>query len=323
MTMHHFPSFELELEGTMSTLSSHQIRASRCGVGCETLDRDYFDPIAVFPKVAELGVKWARLQTGWIKCEKQPGQYDFAWLDWQVDTLLKLGIQPWFNLGYGNPLYTPEAGPGAEEAVGKAPLNSFKAMAGWLRFVEALVTHFRQRIHVYEVWNEPDHPKFWCDRERSGDQYARLYDPTQTAIRRANPDARVAALAMTGNALTSNGHRYIRDFFEHLADPAMVDIVTFHPYRSPPDRQYAEDLEALRVLVAEYNPQAEIWQGECGYPSKPGGTGGSAGGAINTENNNHLGLMHLGRILAAGPVVLTVAPCCPRPCSLVCCNTDL
>ncbi len=274
--MEHFTSFDLRQTGTMPVRNSSEIKASYCGVGCETLDRDYFDPVPVFPQLPELGVKWARLQTGWIKCEREPGKYDFSWLDWQVDTLLKSGIQPWLSLSYGNPLYTPEAGPSAEQAVGQVPLNTPEAETAWLNYVKALTAHFRDRVQVYEVWNEPNHPKFWVNLPIGGDQYARLFESTQAAIREVFPEARIAALAMTGAFLSPAGHKFTREFFENITDPDSVDIVTFHSYRYPPDRDYAEDFAAAKALVAEYNPRAELWQGESGYPSQPGGTGAKA-----------------------------------------------
>ena len=40
------------------------------GLGMEKLDRDAFDPERVYDKVAALGVKWIRLQSGWQKAEK-------------------------------------------------------------------------------------------------------------------------------------------------------------------------------------------------------------------------------------------------------------
>ncbi len=234
-----FTNFGLRRSGVMPTRNSKEIAASFCGVGCETLDRDYFDPKPVFPQLPELGIKWARLQTGWIKCEQSPGVYDFGWLDWQVDTLLASGIQPWFNLSYGNPLYTPEAGPTAEHAVGQVPLNTPEALTAWLNYVQALVKHFKTRVHVYEIWNEPDHPKFWANLPIAGEQYARLFDPTQKAIRAVFPEARIAAFALTSAFLEPDGHRFTREFFESIPDPGSVDIITFHSYRYPPDHNYA------------------------------------------------------------------------------------
>ncbi|MGI5869653.1 MAG: GH39 family glycosyl hydrolase [Kiritimatiellia bacterium] len=275
--------FKLTPVGTMPARNSRDIPASYCGVGCETLDRDYFDPAPVFPQLADLGVKWARLQTGWFKCEREPGQYNFAWLDKQVDTLLELGIEPWFNLGYGNNLYTPTAGSTAAEAVGHVPLNSPEALEAWVRYVTALTEHFRDRIQVYEIWNEPDHPNFWCNAPMTGERYAALFTPTATAIRRVKPDARIAAPAMTSGLLDYRGQRYLSEIFKH-ADPALLDIVSFHMYWYPPDWRYVEEVGKIRALLARIAPHAELWQGEGGYPSEGGGTGAGAHNNFSTDN---------------------------------------
>ena len=67
--------------------SSKDIIDSRLGLGMEKLDRDAFEPEKVYDKVAALGVKWIRLQSGWQKTEKEKGVYDFAWLDEQANSL--------------------------------------------------------------------------------------------------------------------------------------------------------------------------------------------------------------------------------------------
>lgn len=92
----------LEVLGKVRPRPSKSIAASPLGVGFETLDRQMFAPEPTYPFLAQLGAKWARVQTGWCRCEPAKGKYDFAWLDAIVDRLLAIGIQPWFNLGYGN-----------------------------------------------------------------------------------------------------------------------------------------------------------------------------------------------------------------------------
>ena len=95
--------------------------------------------------------------------------------------------------------------------------------------------------------------------------------------------ARIAALALTGGALLEHGRRYAQEFFETIKDPTQVDIVSFHSYRYPPDRQYPCDAGLLKDLVHRYCPQAELWQGESGYPSKPNGTGAQAHNNVTSE----------------------------------------
>ena len=80
--------------GKLEPRHSLDVKESPMGLGMEKLDRDAFDPEKVYDKVAALGVKWIRIQSGWQKTEKEEGVYDFAWLDSQVDNLLSRGLPP-------------------------------------------------------------------------------------------------------------------------------------------------------------------------------------------------------------------------------------
>jgi len=72
---------ELKPLGLLAVRHAEDIDSSPWSVGCETLDRDQARFRVYEDYVGELGVKHARLQSGWAKCEKQQGIYDFAWLD--------------------------------------------------------------------------------------------------------------------------------------------------------------------------------------------------------------------------------------------------
>ena len=92
--------------GKITPVDSLHATDMRFGIGMEKLDRDVFDPSKAYDQVSGLGVKRVRLQSGWMRTEKEKGKYDFAWLDEVVDNLIKRGIEPWLCMCYGNPLYT-------------------------------------------------------------------------------------------------------------------------------------------------------------------------------------------------------------------------
>lgn len=64
--------------GSVKPVHSTQVKESTLGLGFEKLDRAVFDPEKAYDKVAALGVKWIRIQSGWARTEKKPGVYDFA-----------------------------------------------------------------------------------------------------------------------------------------------------------------------------------------------------------------------------------------------------
>ena len=140
---------------TIQPKTSKEVQFSKIGIGFEKLDRDVFDPEKAYDKVAELGVKWVRLQSGWQRTEREKGVYDFRWLDKIVDNLLSRGLTPWMCLCYGNDLYDENAKK-VFGAVGCPPIFTDEQKAAWNNYVKALTVHFKDRVSYYEVWNEPD-----------------------------------------------------------------------------------------------------------------------------------------------------------------------
>jgi hypothetical protein len=253
-----------ELVGRVRPRSGREIDASPLSVGMETLDRRMFDPARTYEHVGRLGVKWARLQTGWARTETTAGQYDFAWLDEVVDSLRKLGIEPWFNLGYGNRLYTPRADP---FGVGWAPLDGDEARAGWLRYVGAIAERFRGRVRHWEIWNEPNIATFWKGDKPSPARYVELVSMTAPEIRKRVPGA-----VIVGGALAGMPTDYLKGCLE-AGLGRHVDKISYHPYRPVPEKGYETAVATWRKLLAQHNPKLGLWQGENGCPSQNGGAG--------------------------------------------------
>lgn len=254
-----------QLLGRLVTRPASAIAASPLGVGFETLDRRMFDPDRTYEHLARLGVKGARVQTGWARTETVRGKYDFAWLDAIVDNLCKIGVEPWLNVTYGNRLYTPEAAD--ESAVGWAPIHNAEAREGWRRFVRALAEHFRGRVRQWEIWNEPTEGWFWKPGKPSPTDYVDLVRLTVPEIREAIPDA-----VLIGGALSGMPTEFLRGCLEAGIAP-YVDKISYHPYQLIPEKDYEKRVCVWREMIARYKPSLVLWQGECGCPSEEGGVG--------------------------------------------------
>lgn len=257
--------------GKIKPKNASEITESPFCIGCETLDRELWNPSEVYPFLQKLPIKTARLQTGWSRCEKERGVYDFKWLDNCVDGLLKAGIRPFLNVGYGNALYEQMNADG----VGYQPLYSDKYFAAWKDYVSALCKHFLGRISIFEIWNEPNMAGiFWQPaKEREPEAYGRLFEETAKIIRSEVPDAKIV-----GGVISCMDYEFTRRFLESC-NLNNLDIFSFHPYRSYPERHYHKQLDALRSLIKKYAPHAKLWQAEFGYPSMSSSTGypGSVG----------------------------------------------
>jgi hypothetical protein len=182
-----------------------------------------------------------------------------------VDRLRQIGVQPWFNLGYGNRLYTPEA-PDAS-AVGWAPLWSDEARQAWLRFTRALAEHFRDRVKHWEIWNEPNIKGFWKPRTPDAADYVELVRLTAPVIGQVVPGAVIVGGALAGMPLD-----YLKKCLEHGLGQ-LVEKISYHPYRPVPEAKYDAEVAAFRDVLTRHNPKAALWQGENGCPSQPGGAG--------------------------------------------------
>jgi uncharacterized protein YceK len=246
---------QLKQLGHLAVRHARDIASSPWSVGCETLDRDYGDFSQYKDYVGELGVKHARIQSGWAKTEKQKGIYDFAWLDTIVSGLKGQGVQPWVCLCYGNPLYKSEIDLGA------GIFTAEETMTGWRNYVEATVTHYKDSVTRWEIWNEPSH---------SADPaaYANLMIQASKAIRKVQPKATIMGFTVHGS-FSGGEFKFPRAVFEVLKEKGeleCIDIVTYHPYTSNPDSFYAK-FDEFQNLLKAYNPRLKLYQGESGCPS--------------------------------------------------------
>ncbi len=278
----------LQYLGKLKPRRGKDIASSRLGVGFECLDRSMWDPNQAWPVLDDLGVKWARVQTGWAKTEKSAGVYNFAWLDEIVDKLRERGVQPWLSISYGNPVYTKDMNtspPGIspnyqgcnEFGVGFPPVHTAAERQGWQDYVRALVRHFRDRVTHYEVWNEPDLLSFWKCQPKAA-QYVDLVRLTAGPLREEQPDAKLIGGAIAWG-MTVWSLKYLDDCMR-AGMHELVDIVTYHGYKSVPERHSAQEIAAFKHIINRYKPSLEYWQGEAGVQSQVPSGGNS--GALAT-----------------------------------------
>ena len=247
--------------GKLKTYTSKEIESSCVSIGFECLDRELFDANKCYDPLAKTGVKHARVQTGWAKCEKEKGIYDFAWLDDVVDNLLSRGIFPWFNVGYGNPVYMPDVP--NPTAVGCVPLYyGDECLNAWKSFVRALTEHYRDRVSHYEIWNEADGKSFWYPSTANPEEYALLVNLTAEVILSVYPDAKIGA-----NVSAPYYFDYTDRFYASV-DKDKLHFFAYHAYSAMPEYRFKGLIHHHRKsLDANGLAHVDLWQGEGGYPS--------------------------------------------------------
>ena len=226
----------LQKIGHVTPKNAAQVRSSRLGIGFEKLDRDVFDPEKAYDKVAALGVKWVRIQSGWQRTEREKGVYSFAWLDSIVDQLIVRGLRPWICLCYGNGLYDENAAK-IFGAVGVPPIFTQEQRAAWRGYVAALVERYRDRVSHYEIWNEPD----WCWKHGAdATELGNFTVDTARVIRSVYPGARIIGGVLCDPSLDFINRALLNQYLEKygLDFTAMV---------------FAQDSVAISVMYVMQN----------------------------------------------------------------------
>lgn len=270
--------------GRITPKKSVEIGRSRIGLGFEKLDRDVFDPEKAYDHVAQLGVKWARLQSGWQRTEKEKGVYDFRWLDKIVDKMISIGVEPWLCLCYGNELYSEQAKV-VFGAVGVPPIHTQEERIAWANYAKATAEHFKGRVHYYEVWNEPDGK--WCWKH--GPNAAELVEFTKStaiACKAGDPDCEIIGLSLAGD------HGFAEQFLKSdVLD--YIDGVTFHTYTAG-EEEWTRRYRVIKDLVDKQGKShIKIIQGESGTQSRSDGAGALRGGAWTKQKQAKFLLRHL------------------------------
>lgn len=244
----------LPVIGRIQPVESSLDRPSLWSVGCETLDRDYavFDSFKQY--IGETGVGYSRIQSGWNKVERELGKYDFGWLDNIVDGLLDEGVRPWMCLCWGNLNYIDNI----RDLY--AFVNNEQAMKAWEKYVKTTVRRYKDKVSMWEVWNEPD----FRTRQYTS-EYAVFFVRTAKSVKEADPKAKVAIFALSD--LDKPYVVPVLNKVKELGGLKYIDYATYHAYFDNPDLS-ADHALRFRETVHRYNPDVEVLQGESGCPGQ-------------------------------------------------------
>ncbi len=139
------------------------------------------------------------------------------------------------------------------------PVKNPIAMKAYLDFVRALIDRYKDKIDYWEVWNEPNHRNYW-GAAPDGKEYGFLVVETARIIKETDPVCKVIAGATSGIDLV------FTDGFLSVGADKVIDIISFHNYGAVPEERVYPAIDLWKV-INKYNPDIELWQGECGYPS--------------------------------------------------------
>ncbi len=244
--------------GEIKPRHAKEIKASPWSVGAETMDRDFIIYKNFRDHLGTLGVKKARIQSGWAKTEKTKGVYDWNWLDEIIFDMVAQGVEPWINISYGNALYAEGGGLGLYAK--KILPTSAEALQGWKMYVEALVVRYREYVDEWEVWNEPN-------GGADPIEYANLLVITAEAVKSIQPEGKILAIALGSGVDYEYADKVLAEV-KKKGKIHLIDQVTHHRHRPIPEENQNEIM--LEKVLDKYSENIIARQGEAGCPSGDG-----------------------------------------------------
>ena len=251
----------MPIVGTLEPRKVGDVKSQQWMVGCETLDRGFGDYNAYKEYLVPLGIGRIRLQSGWASCEREPGKYDFRWLDRIVRDAHARGLEILLTTSYGNPIYP---GGGNRNLGGGFP-TSETALKAWDKWVETMALRYKGIVRDYEMWNEPDGNK---GNVSNPNLVADVDIRTAEVIKRVLPDARIS-----GGVLCWPDTKKTEDWLKRVTELKKEHLFTwfaYHGYTHNPDKGHYENVEKLKALFAQYAPNIKLWQAEAGVQSEYG-----------------------------------------------------
>ncbi len=246
--------------GKVTPRRSEDIEASRWGLQFNKHDLPPELMEMFLERIAESGVKWARVETRSYPNEyrdvQEQGYYRWNEFDKIVDGLSKRKIEIFVTIN-------AESFQGLDAA--DAPLDQ-KELERWLEYVRAVVERYHDRVQYWEIHNEP----------KTTANYAEVVKAASQTIKKIDPEAKIVA-----GSIARVNVEGLRLLLEDYGVGPFVDVITYHPYNEFPE---ASKHVFLQPVVGGYTPASApvadmfallsredhpiaLWQGECGYPS--------------------------------------------------------
>ena len=242
---------------------SAQITPGRLGIAVpfgELVGRSAAEMEAEFADYVSLGVTMIRTDFWWdLVKPTQSGGYDWSRIDAVVDAAAAHGIEIIAELN-GKPRWINP------QMADHASVEAYGA------FAAAAVAHFKGRISMWEIFNEPN------SNDISASAYAAMLRVSYDAIKAADPDAFVISGGLAAVPHTVPGHYGAVDYLKAVyanGGGGHFDAVGFHPYTFPllPSDPAAWNgwrimVDGIRkTMIANGDEDMQVWMTELGAPT--------------------------------------------------------
>ena len=200
------------------------------------------------------GIHVMRISFSWLDMEPEADKYD--WIFW--DDFVRMAVDEYQIRLIPYVCYTPRwASSSTNQDFWQQPPRGNEHFA---EFMRQLVARYRERIHSWEIWNEPDNPYYWRGTVQ---QFGALLQAGAAAVRQADPHANIVMGGLAWNP------EFLETIVSNPADMTNVDVVNLHNYyetwASEPLERIPDYVGQVADLLQHYHCRKTIWMAEVGY----------------------------------------------------------
>lgn len=194
-----------------------------------------------YRSVAEdLGLGWIKQQVRWEEMEREPGQVDYAVLDFVMPSAEKFGLKMMLSIVTA-PDWARETG--VDLSRHGPPANN----EDYVNFVTSIVERYPGQVHAIEVWNEMNLDREWTSTQGlSAQNYVSLLRDTYEAVKAIDPGIIIISGALSPTGF-DDGVSAIDDFryTDLLIQAGVLDYADCYGAHHnginfPPDRRWNE-----------------------------------------------------------------------------------
>jgi len=218
-----------------------------CHAGYSTSESEY-------SILKNLGVHWMRVDFSWEKIERGNDNWNFTYWDNYVGNATNHGVKilaildysaSWLNLST-NRCIPPDY------------------VHYFLDYVNKTVRRYKDNVSAWEIWNEPNEPKFW---DGPMEYFHNLFNQTANLIHNIDPD-----IYIVGTSMFSAVAGYLPPETEEMFKAGImthIDAISIHFYNYDADKLYQGIMQYL-IIGKKYGFTGDYWITELGNPT--GGT---------------------------------------------------
>jgi len=196
--------------------------------------------------INEMGAVWLLQTFYWSSIEKEKDKFNFDWYDRFVDAAKLNNKKVVAVMAYETDWIKEK----------KENYISPENIPHFLNYLEATVKHFKGRVDVWQIWNEPNF-KFWKGTKK---EFYELSIQAAQRIREADPDAYII-----GGGYSRVPKSFIRGM-QKAGCFKNTDAISFHPYAVSPGGAMRLHDDFIKINN-DFGFKGEIWITEMGYPT--------------------------------------------------------